>query len=269
MGLNHKAEELVDEMVVWVEDSLAYTYKHRQRKLGCLLEVVLGEVKLEQVLLALPRGEHLGYKWGSAHEKAMHKNQRVGDMATAALARQAKARAKRTGEPFEGALKAVLETEAGQQLGELRDGPHRNKSAQRWQEDLPQKRSEERRRARREERSRAQQEERRRGELVAWNAFMQVERRELELRKDGQLAKLLREPLTGDAPAVVQRLVCEDRRQAEEGLVALMSNGKVFYKHIEELSEEDMPARVTANRVRTSWLKEWQDGWSGRGAGYL
>jgi hypothetical protein len=264
--LDHKAEEeLVDEMVVWAKDSLDYAHKHDQRKLGCLLEAVVADVKLEQVLLALPLGGHLGYKWGSAHGKAMHKNQLVADMATAALARQARARAKRPREPFEGALKAVLETEAGRQLGELRDGPHHDESAQRWQEDLPQRRAEERRRARREERSRAQQEVRRRGELAAWKAFMQAERRELELRKDGQLARLLGELLTGDVPAMVLRLVSEDRRQAEEGLVALMSNGKVFYKHIEELSEEDMPARVTANRLRTSWLKEWQDGWSGTG----
>ena len=41
--------------------------------------------------------------------------------------------------------------------------------------------------------------------------------------------------------------------------MALMSNGKVFYKHVEELSEEDMPAREAANRMRMTWLKERQD----------
>jgi hypothetical protein len=183
--------------------------------------------------------------------KAMQKNQRVADMAVEVLTRQASARAKRTGEAFEGALKAVLETEAGRQLGELRDGPHRDESAQRWQEDLPRKRAEERSRAR----------------LAAWKAFMQAERRELELRKDGQLAGLLGEPLPGEPPAALQRLASEDRRQAEEGLVALMSNGEVFYKHVEKLSEEDMPARVAAKRSRTTWLKERQDGWLGCGEG--
>ena len=63
----------------------------------------------------------------------------------------------------------------------------------------------------------------------------------------------------------MQRLASEDRRQAEEGLVALMRNGKVFYKHVERLSEEDMPARIAANRVRTTWLKERLDGWLGHG----
>ena len=54
-------------------------------------------------------------------------------MAVDVLTRQAGARATRTGEPFEEALKAVLGTEAGHQLGELRDGLHRDESALRWQ----------------------------------------------------------------------------------------------------------------------------------------
>jgi hypothetical protein len=61
----------------------------------------------------------------------MHKEQRVRDMASAVLTRQAEARVERTGESFEEALKAVLETEAGQQLRELRDGPHRDKEGRR------------------------------------------------------------------------------------------------------------------------------------------
>jgi hypothetical protein len=49
-----------------------------------------------------------------------------------------------------------------------------------------------------------------------------------------------------------------------------MSNGKVYYKHLEELSEGDMAARVAAKRLRTMWLKERQeDRWYGRGTGYL
>ena len=182
----------------------------------------------------------------------MHEKQRVADMAAEVLARQAGNRSERTGESFEGALEAVLETAAGRQLGELRDGSHRDESAQRWQEDLAPMRAKERRRAR-------QEEERGRAQLAAWKAFMQAERRELELRKDGQLAVMLGEPLPGEPPAAVLRLASEDRRQAEEGLVALMSNGKVSYKHVEELSEEDMPARIAANRLRTTWLKERQE----------
>ncbi len=74
----------------------------------------------------------------------MDKNQRVGEMAVDALARQAGKRANRTGEPFEEALKAVLETEAGRQLGELRDGPHRDERAGEWQKSIAEERAEER-----------------------------------------------------------------------------------------------------------------------------
>jgi hypothetical protein len=182
----------------------------------------------------------------------MRKSQRVAEMAVDVLARQAGDRAKRTGEPFEEALKAVLKTEAGRHLRELRDGPHRDERAERWQEDLVRDRAQERA----QERSRARQ--------AAWEQFMQVELRELELRKNGQLAKLLGKPLPGEPPVALQRLATEDQRQAEEGLVALMSKGKVSYKHLEELCEEDMPARIAANRARTTWLKERQDGWLGR-----
>jgi hypothetical protein len=102
-------------------------------------------------------------------------------------------------------------------------------------------------------------------DAVAWERFTQEELRELELRKEGQLAKLLGEPLPGEPSAALERLASEDRRRAEEGLVALMSSGKMSYKHIEELSPEDIPARIAANRLRTTWLKEWRDGWLGRG----
>jgi hypothetical protein len=195
----------------------------------------------------------------------MYNNQRVGDIAVEVLARQARARIQRTGELFEEALKAVLETEAGRQLGELRDGPFGDKGAQQWQEDLPQKRAEERNRARQEERRRALQEKHRRAQLAAWKEFMQAERRELELRKDGQLGQLLGEPLPGEPQAALRRLTSEDQRQAEEGLVALISNGKMSYKHVEELSEGDMLARSAASRLRTMWLKERLDGWLGCG----
>jgi hypothetical protein len=137
------------------------------------------------------------------------------------------------------------------QLRELSKGPHRNQSAQQWQQELPRKRANQRRQAHQEERSRAR--------LGAWEEFIEAERRELELRKNGQLARMLGEPLPGEPISMVVRLASEDRRQAEEGLVALMHDGEVFYKHLEELSEGDMPARIAASRLRTTWLKERQE----------
>jgi hypothetical protein len=98
-----------------------------------------------------------------------------------------------------------------------------------------------------------------------WELFIQGELRQLELRKGGELARLLGEPLPGEPPAALELLASEDQRQAEEGLVALMSGGKVSYKHLDELSEKDMPARIAANRLRITWLKERQDRWLSRG----
>jgi hypothetical protein len=76
----------------------------------------------------------------------MRKNQRVTDMAEEVLERQARQRAERTGESFEDALKAVLKTEAGRQLQELRDGPHGHERAHEWQKNIRQERIEERHR---------------------------------------------------------------------------------------------------------------------------
>src|SRR5918995_4713906 len=195
----------------------------------------------------------------------MQQNQSVSEMATEVLARQAGARARRTGESLEEALRAVLQTEAGRRLGQLRDGVHRDERAKEWQPNLPWERAEERKldrlrdERRREERRRLREEERNRARKAAWESFMRKERRELELRKEGQLAELLGEALAGESPAALRRLASEDRRQAEEGLVALTSNGKVYYKLLEELVEGNMEARIAAVRLRESWLKERRD----------
>jgi len=58
---------------------------------------------------------------------------------------------------------------------------------------------------------------------------MRRERRELELRKDGQLAELLGEALAGESPAALGHLALEDQSQTEEGLVTLTRNGKTCY----------------------------------------
>jgi hypothetical protein len=198
----------------------------------------------------------------------MQHNQSVSEMATEVLARQAGARARRTGESLEEALRAVLQTEAGRRLGQLRDGVHRDERAEQWQPSLSRERAEERRQARlREERRRLREEERVRARKAAWESFMRRERRELELRKEGQLAALLGEALAGETPAALRRLAREDQRQAEEGLVALTSNGKTYYKLVEELTEGDMGARIAADRLREAWLKERRDRWLGRKEG--
>jgi hypothetical protein len=192
--VDHRAAEDLAKVAGWMQDSLGYAREHGQRKLIWLLEAVSVEVNLENALLTLPPGEHLGSERGSAPEKTGQKNERAADKAHAILERKR----------------------------------HRERS---------------------------------RDQLVDWELFMQAELRELELRKGGQLARLLGEPLLGEPPAVLERLASEDQRQAEEGLVALMRGGKVSYKHLDELSPEDMPARIAANRARMAWLKERQDVW--------
>jgi hypothetical protein len=197
----------------------------------------------------------------------MQQNQSVSEMATEVLARQAGARAKQTGESLEAALRAVLQTEAGRRLGQLRGGIHRDERAEQWQPSLARERAEERRQAQLEERRRLKAEERIRARKAAWESFMRKEQRELELRKDGQLAELLGEALAGESPEALRRLALEDQRQAEERLVALTSNGKTYYKLVEDLTEGDMGARIAADRLREAWLKERQDGWLDYGGG--
>ena len=121
---------------------------------------------------------------------------------------------------------------------------------------------------RRQELARKREEARKRKlveEEEAWKNFLLNERREIEQRRKGQLAQLLGKPLPGEMPATLQKLAAHDRLQAERGLVALMSGGTTTYKPLKDLSPEDMPARIAANRLRTSWLKGRRDEWLGRG----
>ena len=74
----------------------------------------------------------------------MRDDQTVAEMANEVLIRQAKARANRSGEPIEEAMEAVLNTEAGQQLRELRDGPHGGEGVEEWQVSMARERAQER-----------------------------------------------------------------------------------------------------------------------------
>jgi len=74
----------------------------------------------------------------------MHAEQIVADMADEILARQAAARARWSGESLGEALGAVLRTEAGRQLQELRDGLHGSERADEWQENLVRSRAKKR-----------------------------------------------------------------------------------------------------------------------------
>ncbi len=74
----------------------------------------------------------------------MQRDQTVFEMAQEVLARQAKALADRTGQPFERALEIVADTEAGRQLRELANGEHRFEKARNWQASVLWERAEKR-----------------------------------------------------------------------------------------------------------------------------
>jgi hypothetical protein len=73
----------------------------------------------------------------------MREDQSVAEMANEVLMRQAKRRADRRGEPIEEAMEAVLDTEAGKQLRELRDGPHGAESVEETQVGAARERAQE------------------------------------------------------------------------------------------------------------------------------
>jgi hypothetical protein len=77
-------------------------------------------------------------------ENTLQPEQTVSEMANEVLARQAQARVDRDGEPIEEAMETVLKTEAGQQLRELRDGPHGEEGVQEAQVEAARDRARER-----------------------------------------------------------------------------------------------------------------------------
>ena len=56
-----------------------------------------------------------------------------------------------------------------------------------------------------------------------WEQYMEVERRELEQRRSGQLGRALGRALPGESQEELQRIADEDQRKAERGLVELRS----------------------------------------------
>jgi hypothetical protein len=86
----------------------------------------------------------LGESFRKEEESTVSEDRSVEEMAHEVLMRQAKARADRTGEAIEEAMEAVLDTEAGAQLRELRDLPHDEESVEEWQVGMARERAEER-----------------------------------------------------------------------------------------------------------------------------
>lgn len=89
-----------------------------------------------------------------------------------------------------------------------------------------------------------------------WERYMEIERKELEDRKNGELASALGSAMAGESQEDIDRLAREDREKAEGGLVRLREGEEVFYKHIDKLIPEDRQARIEAQRRRLAWVGE-------------
>jgi hypothetical protein len=86
--------------------------------------------------------------------------------------------------------------------------------------------------------------------------FLAAERSMLEQRQRGGLAQALGDPLPGESPAELQWMILEDQHLAEERLVELRSDEEVRFKHVDDLTYEDRPARLEAESKRRAWLME-------------
>src|SRR5215210_219706 len=89
-----------------------------------------------------------------------------------------------------------------------------------------------------------------------WEKYMEVEHREVEQRRSGQLGRALGRALPGESQEELEKIAEEDQRKVEEGLVELRSGDEVWYKHIDELTRDDRPARIESENVRATWLQE-------------
>ena len=69
-------------------------------------------------------------------EESLRAEQTVSEMVGEVLARQADELASRSDQPFQEAFEEVLQTEAGRQLCDLAEGPHRHEKAIYWQANL-------------------------------------------------------------------------------------------------------------------------------------
>lgn len=79
-------------------------------------------------------------------------------------------------------------------------------------------------------------------------------------RANGRLGYALRTTLPGESREELDRLIEEDRRLAQTGLVSLVAeDGTVSHKHVDELTPEDMSARQRAEVARLDWLMERTD----------
>jgi hypothetical protein len=94
-------------------------------------------------------------------------------------------------------------------------------------------------------------------ELMGWEGFMRMERRQLRQRREGQLRRILGDPLPGETDEQLGRIGEASVLRAEQGLVAVMGeDGSISYKPLADLLRRDMPSRTAAERVEVGWIRE-------------
>jgi hypothetical protein len=71
--------------------------------------------------------------------------------------------------------------------------------------------------------------------------------------------KALGRALQGESPEELDLLTGEDERRAEEGLVEVLRESERLFKHIDELTPEDILGRIKAESARISWTKAGQE----------
>jgi hypothetical protein len=92
-------------------------------------------------------------------------------------------------------------------------------------------------------------EESRKTHQELWEQYMEVDRRELEQRRSGQLGRALGLALPGESQEELQR-------KAERGLVELRSGDEVWYKHFDEITRDGRQARIDSENARAAWIQE-------------
>jgi hypothetical protein len=87
-----------------------------------------------------------------------------------------------------------------------------------------------------------------------------MERRQLQQRREGQLRRVLGDPLPGETAEQLDRIGEASVLRAEQGLVAVMGEeGSISYRPLDDLLRHDMHSRTTAERVEVGWLRErWE-----------
>lgn len=85
--------------------------------------------------------------------------------------------------------------------------------------------------------------------------FIQMERRQLADRADGKLARALGRALPEESQEYIDRLGQQDQRRAQQGLVELRQSERVWYKRLDDLTREERPARLEAEKATNAWLK--------------